>query len=1290
MDKLRRQLLNKRKLIEKKRSAHTKDLIETSSEFIIKTQLALLEEAFTSYTSTYEELSGLDEDDKQQGHMDELIEVSDTYVTLKADFLESLSNRTVDENKQTVQQNIRLPPINLPQFGGSFEEWYSFKDQFEAMVHKNKHINNTEKMYYLKTSLVGQAATVISSLSSDATNYIEAWKSVISRYDNKYLVFQIHMHHLFSQPAAQQESAIALKNLIDCTNKHVRALHALGRPTMYWDDVLVHLVSTKLPPEMRKTWEIESTSYSNFPTWHNLSEFIENRVHALEVMQFRHGSGKPKTTSKTVSHATVVRQQDHKQSCQVCSAPHSIYKCSMFMKASVEERRSLAQKLSICWNCLRPGHQKKQCTMDKVCKVCQAKHHTLLHLLESTVDDSDVNTPSVPSSTVETIAAHGTSRSLALSSVLLSTALVRVHGANGLSELCRALLDSASQSHFITHSLAARLGLERRSSTIVVGGISNAKTKVTEVTSFRISSRLTDIDYTLDALIAPCVTVDLPTTKLNVDQWSHIQNVALADPQFHTPGKIDLLIGAEFFMDIVQDGKIRGPIDGSPMLQNSTLGWIVCGGHFSQPNCHLSVKQSSSAPCYVVSCHSSTSLETTIKNFWELEEVPRLTVMSPDEQACEDHYVGTHARNADGRYVLRLPFKNPVVTNNSYWLALQRLKKVECFLSKNPNIAGQYRDFMLDYEQSHHMEKGVPAEHCVMRLPLQDHLEMDIKLLGVSYNATKDTFSIQTDATKAAQQLTKRQLLGEVARVYDPCGWLAPLVVVSKLILQMLWKEKVAWDEKVSGDLTSMWNAHRLSYTHLDTFDIPRYINLSSLPVISYTLHGFCDSSELAYAAVVYVSATADICTTTLLASKTRVAPLKKYQFLDSNCVVLSYSLNLSMSYEPYRWTTFVANRVTQIQQLVPDATWKHVRSGDNPADVASRGLTGDQLIKCDLWWHGPTWLPDQDSWPNSTPLLTTSTVPEERSVSTTAAPTVVTSDIITRYFDFDRLLRITSYLLRFMKNCRTSAENRVHGFISVPEMKQALQYWLRSAQELEFSAELNDLRQNTVLKSTSTLKSLNPFLDSAGLLRVGGRLSQSDLPYDHKHPIILPKTHHLTLLIVRREHILNLHSGLNVTMAVLRGRYWIIHGRSTIKRIIHQCVRCYRFRPLKSEQMMADLPPSRITVSKPFRQCGVDYAGPFTTRLPRGHTRVYTKSYLALFVCLVTKAVHLEVSNLQVDDLVVVKDDNTSPLQWTLARVIATHPSTHDSLVRVVTIRTADSTYKRPITKLLKLPLES
>lgn len=104
------------------------------------------------------------------------------------------------------------------------------------------------------------------------------------------------------------------------------------------------------------------------------------------------------------------------------------------------------------------------------------------------------------------------------------------------------------------------------------------------------------------------------------------------------------------------------------------------------------------------------------------------------------------------------------------------------------------------------------------------------------------------------------------------------------------------------------------------------------------------------------------------------------------------------------------------------------------------------------------------------------------------------------------------------------------------------------------------------------------------------------------------------------------LHSGLNITIAILRGRYCIIHGCTTIKGIIHQCVQCYHFQPLKSEQMIADLSLSRTTISKLFKQCGVDYAEPFTTRLPRDRTRVYTKSYLAFFICLVTEAVNLEV----------------------------------------------------------------
>ena len=200
-----------------------------------------------------------------------------------------------------------------------------------------------------------------------------------------------------------------------------------------------------------------------------------------------------------------------------------------------------------------------------------------------------------------------------------------------------------------------------------------------------------------------------------------------------------------------------------------------------------------------------------------------------------------------------------------------------------------------------------------------------------------------------------------------------------------------------------------------------------------------------------------------------------------------------------------------------------------------------------------------------------------------TTVPNVVTTDIVSSYSDLGYMLRVTSYIFRFLNKCRKRADNRVYGIVSVCEKLHALHHRTRSAQRFEFLTELTDLRRSNVLKSVNTLISLNTFQDLTVHLRVGGRLSRSDLPYDHKYPVILPKRHYLTLLIIRQAHILDLHSGMNVTIPILRERYWIIHERNTIKCVIHQCVRCYRIRLLKSEYMMADSPPSRTTVSKPF-----------------------------------------------------------------------------------------------------------
>ncbi|XP_011171251.2 uncharacterized protein LOC105203984 [Solenopsis invicta] len=150
--------------------------------------------------------------------------------------------------------------------------------------------------------------------------------------------------------------------------------------------------------------------------------------------------------------------------------------------------------------------------------------------------------------------------------------------------------------------------------------------------------------------------------------------------------------------------------------------------------------------------------------------------------------------------------------------------------------------------------------------------------------------------------------------------------------------------------------------------------------------------------------------------------------------------------------------------------------------------------------------------------------------------------------------------------------------------------------------------------------------MDEHEIIRVGGRIRNAALPYDARHPVLLPKSHRLTILIIQREHVRNLHSGLQVTMHAVRRRFWPLAAHSIVRRVIHDCVTCFKCRPAASQTLMADLPVQRVTVSRPFTHCGVDYAGPMLLKESRRRNARLHKAYISVFVCFSTKAVHLEI----------------------------------------------------------------
>src|SRR5215510_14174456 len=183
----------------------------------------------------------------------------------------------------------------------------------------------------------------------------------------------------------------------------------------------------------------------------------------------------------------------------------------------------------------------------------------------------------------------------------------------------------------------------------------------------------------------------------------------------------------------------------------------------------------------------------------------------------------------------------------------------------------------------------------------------------------------------------------------------------------------------------------------------------------------------------------------------------------------------------------------------------------------------------------------------------------------------------------------------------------------------------IKLIQQNSYAQELQDLTNLQEVSSTSSLKSLHPFVDKEGILRVGGRLQQSTLPYQSMHQIILPPNQHFTKLVVSSEHSRLLHAGPQLLIASLRETYWIPRIRNIVKTVIHQCLPCYRYKVQASQQLMSELPSLRVQPARPFLTTGVDYARPVSIRLGSPRSKQISKGYIAIFVCFVTKATHIE-----------------------------------------------------------------
>lgn len=321
---------------------------------------------------------------------------------------------------------------------------------------------------------------------------------------------------------------------------------------------------------------------------------------------------------------------------------------------------------------------------------------------------------------------------------------------------------------------------------------------------------------------------------------------------------------------------------------------------------------------------------------------------------------------------------------------------------------------------------------------------------------------------------------------------------------------------------------------------------------------------------------------------------------------------------------------MSEIQSLTDPKSWRHVEGKQNPADCLSRGLDPEELRFHNLWWHGPSWLKNsKEHWPKNPNVRNPEDDMEKKSVKvlTTVVkrPNEFVLELLKRYSSFQLLLRVTARIKTLSSKDRPKQK-----ILLLKEIEKEKVFWIKMAQQAAFSQEMNALINKKPLHGKSKLLSLYPFLDSNGLLRVGGRLKEAIIHYDSKHQIVIPKESHIAKLIINDAHLSTKHGGTQLTMSYTRTQYWIMDTKNTVRNQIRGCVICHRYKKETQEQLMGSLPGARVSMSRAFVHTGVDYADPMQVlKIKKPGKRQTTKGYVALFVCLCTKAVHLElVSN--------------------------------------------------------------
>ncbi|UYV61893.1 hypothetical protein LAZ67_1006982 [Cordylochernes scorpioides] len=981
---------------------------------------------------------------------------------------------------------------------------------------------------------------------------------------------------------------------------------------------------------------------------------------------------------------------------------------------------------------------------------------------------------------------------------------------------------------------------------------------------------LAAVIFKTNALVVDKVTSYMPYLKYEEHQFDHLQGLQLADPQYQYTAPIDILLGADIAFSLFK-GAIKYGNEGQPKAIKTLLGWLLFG----------EIKTFQKKSRNYQKLHTFNCTLNNWEPIFSLWEEELKTKHDPfEDDFNEIHFKTTHERETSGRYIVRLPFKDPSLLGESKPQAFNCFLRMEQILKQHPQVYQTYKDFMQEYLVLGHMNevKGNGNDHKAFYLPHHPIIKekSSTTKLRVVFNASsktttgyslndilhtgpkiqKDIFpllfrfrshpiAISADITKMYRQIlvhpedtpyqriiwrdesgqglkeyelktltygtscapflairvlkqlahdeqirfptaeailksdfyvddlltgcetvengrklireldqllqagetdkstfyanvdrentlginllgiywnprndeiglrkleiiknapTKRNILYQMAKIYDPLGWFAPVMLKIKLIIQTLWAAKLTWDEPIPVRLQESWKALQNDLASLHQVQIPRWIGL--FEPATYEIHGFADASQRAYAAMVYIKII-------------HISSIHEVTLWSDSTIVLSW-----LASEHNRWKPYVSNRVKDIQELLP-CRWMHVKGEDNPADLASRGISLDQLLDLELWWHGPPWLKTTSQpYNDAIPVINEKCLNEQRIKTNLFVKKNISYPFITRYSSLNKLKRITGWIFRFFYNCRKLLKREKSGALSIEEIKTSFNRIIRCAQQEDNYIDLKQLEAFQPLSGKSPLIKLNPFLDKEAFLAalrrfIGRRGRPAEINTDNATNFVGA---YKDLRKLFNSNIHDFASSEEIKWNFMPpssphfGGLWEAGIKSVkyhLRRIVGktkltfeelttaltQIEACLNSRPLcpptDDPEDLNALTAGHFLIGMPLtavpslvREGGSSLKGRWQL-VEQIKTDFWKRWSCEYFSRLQNRPKWLKpVDNIKIGTLVLLKEDNLPPLKWRMGRINQVYPG-EDGLVRVVSVKTADGDLRRAVAKVCPLPLD-